>query len=321
MKKFIIRIVLPVLVLCSALFWVGELYLRSLPNDFKTKNAYLENNADKLKVMVLGASSMSMGLKPSFLDKQPAYNFAYASQSLDYDYWILSKCFERQDSLEWVLLDFQFARPWFPYNTGDDNYNKYYTIYYSYPDNRNGTFSEKYEVAVGLQGILQRIFPKNPKQALKTIDNDGYQSGYYEDLPFDKEKWEKAVLWNLEHHSVLSDEDATQRYREGVALYCHMIELCKKRNVKVALVTLPTMSMFYEKFDSCQINIVRHLADSLSSAYSNVYYWDYFKADSLFAVDDFYNPTHLNPRGAKKFTLLLNKKMIENEDPKGCSSN
>lgn len=306
MKKFTTRILLPVLVLCSALFWVGELYLRSLPNDFKTKNAFLENNAHKLKVMVLGASSMSMGIKPSLLDRQPAYNFAYASQSLDYDYWILSKCFDKLDSLEWVLLDFQCARPWFPYNTGNDNYNKYYNIYYSYSSNRNGDFSERYEVAAGLQGILQRVFPEDSKQALLTTEIDGYQNGLFDDLPYDKEKWEQAVLWNLEHHSVSFDESATCRYNDGVDFYCKMIELCQDKSINVALVTTPTKSMFYDRLGAKQLERLHHLGDSLASIYPNVYYFDYLKSDSLFVDDDFYNPTHLNPRGAKKFTVILN---------------
>lgn len=319
MKKFLFRVLLPVVIVLSALFFGGEYYIRSLPNDFKTKNQYLEDNASSLKLIVLGASSASMGIKPSYFDIQPAYNFAYASQTLDYDYWILNYSFERMDSLEWVILDMGFARPWAPQSTIAPNYNKYYQIYWGYLTENNEDISSYFEMLADGKTICHRINAKDKKLALQTTDSDGYQSGYYEDLPFDKEKWGKAVLWNIEHHSVLTDENAVQRYRDGVEFYCQMIELCKKRNIKVALVTMPTMSMFYEKFDSCQINIVRHLADSLSSVYSNAYYWDYFKADSLFSVDDFYNPTHLNPRGAKKFTLLLNRKINENENPQEMS--
>ena len=311
MKKFLFKVLLPVVIIVVSVLIGGEYYLRSLPNDFKEKRQYLENNASSLKLIVLGASSASMGIKPSYFDIQPAYNFAYASQSLNYDYWILNYSFERMDSLKWVILDMGFARPWSPKSTIVPNYNKYYQIYWGYPNAYNGDIFSYFEVLAGSSTIYHKINAKEKKLALQTIDSDGYQSGYYEESPIEKEKWEKAVLWNLEHHSVLSDEDAAQRYRDGVSYYCQIIELCNKKNVKVALVTVPTLSMFYEKFDTCQINIVRHLADSLSSVYPNVYYWDYLKADSLFTVDEMYNPTHLNSKGAKKFTSLLNEKIKE----------
>lgn len=85
-----------------------------------------------------------------------------------------------------------------------------------------------------------------------------------------------------------------------------IISQCQEKNVKVILVTPPVTSLYYNVMDNYQRETMYHVADSLSDAFDNVVYWDFMKADSLFTVDEFYNPTHLNPRGAKKFTLMLN---------------
>ena len=302
MKRFLFRVLLPVVVVLSLLFVSGEFYMRSLPNDFKTKNLYLENNAQELKIMVLGTSTVSMGIKPSYFEIQPAYNFAYASQNLEYNYWILSKCFDQMDSLKYVIMDMSFGQPW---NSGESiapKRNKFYRIYYGYPE-----LSIKLEMSSPVKELFHRIMPSNGKEAYQTIDNDGYQSGYYEDIPYDEQIWKASVEWSIDYYSkLIHNEQAMMKYKRSVDIMGKIINKCQEKNVKVVLVTPPAMSMYYDKMDNYQRETMYHVADSLSDAFDNVVYWDFMKADSLFTVDEFYNPTHLNPRGAKKFTLMLN---------------
>jgi len=302
MKKFLFRVLLPVVIVLSALFFCGEYYMRSLPNDFKTKNQYLEDNAKDIKIMVLGASTVSMGIKPCYFDLQPAYNFAYASQSLEHNYWILSKRFDQMDSLKYLFLDMSWGQPW---NSGEPigaNLDKFYNIYYDYPSE-----SLDLELLSSVQELSHRIWPINDKEAYRTIDEDGYQSKYYEDLPYEEEAWLKSVDWSLDHYSqLINGEQSASKYRNSVDYMCQIISKCKEKNVKVILVTLPAMRMYYDKLDDYQRETMYHVADSLTNAFDNVIYWDFMRADSLFTVDEFYNPTHINPRGAKKFTMMLN---------------
>lgn len=302
MRKFLLKVLLPAIIVLSVLFFLGEFYIRSLPNDFKAKNQYLEDNAKDIKIMVLGASSVSMGIKPCFFEIQPAYNFAYASQNLEYNYWILNKCFDQLDSLKYVILDMSCGMPW---NSGESiapTRNKFYKIYYKYPD-----LPLEFEVSASVQELCHRIWPSNGKEAIQTIDADGYQSGYYSDVPYDELTWISSAEWSVQHYTKkLADENADLQYESGVKCICKMIEKCKEKNVSVIMVTPPTMSMFYDNLDSKQMETIYNLVDSLKNVYDNVVYFDYFKADSLFSVDETYNPTHLNPRGAKKFTLMLN---------------
>lgn len=302
MKKFLFRVLLPTVVILSVLFFGGEFYLRSLPNDFKTKNQYLEKNARDLKIMVLGASTLSMGVKPCFFDLQPAYNFAYASQNLEYNYWILRKCFDRMDSLRFVFLDMSWGASW---NSGDQispRINKFYRLYYECPD---APF--EFEMMSSIKELYYRIRPRNGKDAYQSIDEDGYQSKYYDDVPYDGETWKRSVEWSVNYNDeLMHNELAASRYRNGVENMCNIIRKCQERNVKVILLTPPAMGMFYEQMDKDQLRIMYHVADSLTNAFDNVIYWDFMRADSLFTVDEFYNPTHLNPRGAMKLTLMLN---------------
>ena len=304
MRKFLLRVLLPVIMVLSVLFFLGEFYLRSLPNDFKAKNQYLEEHANDLKIIVLGASTVSMGIKPAYFDLQPAYNFGYVSQSYDYNLLILSKCFDQMDSLKYVILDMSWNQPWNCKNGNKDiNKNKFYRLYYGFP-----SFPIEFEMSASVKELFHRIRPSNGKEAMQTIDEDGYQSGYYEDIPYDEASWVASASWSVEQCAKrLRDEAASsKKYKKSVGYMCGIIELCRKKNVQVIMVTPPAMKMFYAYLDVKQTDILYHLADSLEHVYDNVLYLDYFKSDSLFSENELYNPTHLNPRGAKKFTLMLN---------------
>ncbi|MBR3492368.1 MAG: hypothetical protein IKH44_08735 [Bacteroidales bacterium] len=302
MKRFLFRVLFPVVVVLSALFFGGECYLRSLPNDFKTKNQFLVDNAKELKIVVLGASTVSMGIKPSCFDIQPAYNFAYASQNLEYNYWILSKCFDQMDSLKYVIMDMSSGQPW---NSGDSiapERNKFYRLYFGYP-----ILPLEFEMSASVTELYHRIRPSNGKEAIQTIDADGYQSGYYEDVPYNAESWKEFVDWTVDYYTNrIYGEKAIIKYKNSVEKMFKIISQCQEKNVKVILVTPPVTSLYYNVMDNYQLETMHDVADSLSNAFDNVVYWDFMKADSLFTVDEFYNPTHLNPRGAKKFTLMLN---------------
>ena len=303
MNKFLLRVLLPFLILISSFFFCGEFYLRSLPNDFKLKNQYLEEHADDLKVVVLGASTVSMGIKPAYFDLQPAYNFGYVSQSYDFNLLILSKCFDQMDSLKYVILDMSWNQPWNCKNGNNDiNKNKFYHLYYGFPCS-----SIEFEMLASVKELFHRISPSDRKEAMQTIDDDGYQSGYYEDIPYNEASWAASASWSVEQCAKRQrDKFAASMYKESVGYMCRIIELCRKKNVQVMMVTPPAMKMFYDNLDTKQIIILYHLADSLEHVYDNVHYMDYFRSDSLFSGDEMYNPTHLNPRGAKKFTLMLN---------------
>ena len=63
MKKFILRtflLILPLLLLLTA----AEVYLRSLPNPSRAKNAWLMAHADSVEVLILGSSHSYYGLAP-----------------------------------------------------------------------------------------------------------------------------------------------------------------------------------------------------------------------------------------------------------------
>lgn len=305
MKTFLLRILIPVIIGCLIVLGGLELFIRRLPNDFKYKNTYMEKHCSDIKLLCLGPSTISMGVKPSYFDFQPAFSCAYASQSLDYDYWIFNKFIDKMDSLQFLVLDMSPRVPWYSKNMEAEANIKRYYLYYGCPYYEK-KFENCFEISMSIKELFLRFFPKKGKDNLMTIDEDGYQSHHYDNVPYDEKKWNRSAKASINIIPCLNDKDASERYAKGVDYMVNIIKKCKEKNVKVILLSVPQMSIVYDYLPQDQLEISEGLADSLQKVYDNVYFLNYLKADSLFTTDDMFNPTHLNPRGAQKFTMILN---------------
>ena len=102
MKKFILKLVLflfPILII--SIIW--ELLLRNIPNDYKLKEEFLDNNSKNIEVLILGSSHALYGLDPEFFSEY-AFNASYVSQYLDIDFDIFSKYSDRFEKLKAIVV-------------------------------------------------------------------------------------------------------------------------------------------------------------------------------------------------------------------------
>ena len=76
-----------------------EILLDKIPNDYRYKKEYLDQNSDRIKVLFLGSSHVYFGINPTYISLN-SFNASYYSQSLDYDFEILKKY-----SNNWSQLD------------------------------------------------------------------------------------------------------------------------------------------------------------------------------------------------------------------------
>lgn len=118
MKRFLLTTGCFALLLLLALA-AGEVYVRSLPNAAKAKDAWLTRHAGQVETLILGSSHTYYGVAPELLGAH-AYNAAQVSQTLRYDNFILEHY--PMPRLKLVVLpvsdftfyeDFESGRDWF----------------------------------------------------------------------------------------------------------------------------------------------------------------------------------------------------------------
>jgi len=82
---------------------------------------------------------------------------------------------------------------------------------------------------------------------------------------------------------------------------------CLKADVFPLLVIYPVSEFYNSYFPKWKFEEVRYFLNDLSSEY-DVPYYD-FSNDQRFSISDFFDIEHLNMRGAKKFSKILDKKL------------
>lgn len=298
MKDFLLKIVLSILVLCGVLFWGGELFLRCIPNDYKTQKSYLESHAEDIKILVLGASSASRGVLPRYFDIQPSYNCAYSARSIDYDYHILEKYIHKMDSLRYVILDMNYTKLW--WKMGPDNrtatYLKYYSIYWGISLYKG--FENNYEMSTSFTDIDGLKY----KYSKSTLEYDGYQSGH--DTPYNEKKWREYGPDRIASF-MLGDSIQNNIYNENIDYIKKIVELCEDKDVRVIVVWVPVDKTISDYYDEKRLLAINVSMNQLEYQYANFTYLDLYN-DLTFTYMDMMNPDHLNRNGAIKLTKRIN---------------
>lgn len=303
MKKFLFRVLVPTIVITIVILSCVELYLRSLPNDFKLKAEYLDKHASEIKILVNGSSCSAMGVKASCFDRQPAFNSAYVNQSIYYSYLIFNKYINQMDSLRYLILDATYAGLW---GTGEaaKTYVKRYYIYYGL--HCFSGFENRYEISASIKDIYKKLIHESDQAAFTTCDEDGYQSRYFEDMPYNDEKWREYGKSHCEKdHTIIYRENAKEICLKNTEYLKQMISKCKDKKIKVVFVSTPCHPYYYEYYNSVQKRICDSTYNALCDEFDNVKWLDLTTSDE-YSIDDFINVNHLNTNGAIKFTKTLN---------------
>lgn len=299
MKKFLLKVFLPIVIVCGILFWAGELYLRSLPNDYKTQNAYMESHADSLKLLVLGSSATSRGVLPRYLDIQPSYNCAYSARSIEYDYYILEKYITKMDSLKYVVIDMNYSRLWWKIASSNRSatYIKYYQIYWGIPLYKG--FDYQYEMSTSFTDIngLRSKYQKS------NLEFDGYQAGGQAE--YDEQQWISRAKERINYFNIEDKAIEKQYFEDNIMYLRRMIELCKPRNVQVLMIWFPVDKTMTDLFDYKQVQTINEVMYKLEGDYQNFKYYNLVN-DTSFTSNDLMNVDHLNRQGASKATERIN---------------
>ncbi len=296
MKKFIIRFfifLVPILIMGVFI----EVVTRSIPNEYKYKNNYLNKFSNQIEVLVLGSSHTYYGINPDYFTLN-TFNSAHVSQTVDFDYFILNKFIEDLSSLKVVIIPISYFSLFSRLEEGLEAYRaKNYTIYYGYKDSNALNY---FEVSSGqILKKIKRIIKYSFFGIDATISKKGFGLSKLKKEPIDyfikdgkiaatrhsKGKWENVV-----------------KNKKNIE---KIIMLCQKKQIKVIFVTLPAYRSYRENIDDERLLYTTNYLNKVSKTYNNVTYYN-FLADARFVVDDYMNADHFNSNGAKKLSKIIN---------------
>lgn len=240
-----------------------------------------------VELLVTGISYANDGIAADRF-KVPAFNFAYRSQDLFCDFEIVKYLFDNYNmsTLKYMIIGMSYYS--FEYDLSKSNgawqLLRYYPYIHTLHNLINSDYYEEYNIHM-----------------LKELENNQFSNEIFK---ADADTYEL----NFEEGKNLAKMDFNKNYPvtvfENKKILAHYLKYLEDRNIKPIIVIVP-VTKYYAKH--CPIGIkekfYRNLDEILGSR--DIQVLDYF--DQLEYTDDFfYHVTHLNKRGAEKFTEKLN---------------
>lgn len=305
MKKFTTKIILlsiPILLLFIAI----ELALRCIPNDYKYKKEYLDNNSDDIETLILGNSHAYFGISPVYFTNN-TFNAGYVSQSLDYDFEILSKYHNKLKKLETVILPISYPTLYSSLRLGAESWRvKNYVIYYEMNlSNQISDFSEL--LSLKLRDNFYNLIEYYIKRNIPIYcDELGWGTSYNskDALPLLETGKSAAIRQSID----IQKEVAQKEYKNNIKILNSIIQFCNEKNVRLILITLPAFKTYRENLNSEQLNATIRTVSELASSHNNCDYYNLID-DSNFIEKDFYDADHLSEIGAKKLSEFISSKI------------
>ena len=299
MKKFLLKVVLPSVLLIVAVVATGELLLHTFPHEKLYKSRWMDRHAEEVQVLVLGSSNTNRAIIPTELGHGSGFSCAGPSQDLQNDSWILHRYVERMDSLRYVIVDMNYLTPLLSIDY-EDSYaalRNSFRIYWGNP-----SYTVKWWEWPEVSRFNWLAWYKDFIAEKDTIYVDGFMSRPNE--TYNEDDWRYYAWMTAKEHTVIDDSNAERILKTNTDVLRRMAATCQERGVKMVMVTCPVHEFFYSQMDQRQVELMHRVADSLCAEYPNVSYMD-FMTCPLFTAEDMSNANHLNRRGALRFSQMV----------------
>jgi hypothetical protein len=280
--------------------------LRQIPNVYRFKRTYLDENSDKIEVLLLGNSHSYFGLNPDCIEKR-SYNASHVSQTLDYDLEIIEKYEDRWENLKFIVLPISYFSLYDKMSETAESWRaKDYTIYYKI---RTSEYLPHYTEM--LSGQLSLKFIRLWSFYVKGIDNiacteSGWGTSYKVRNP--SLDLITAGEYAAKKHRRLDD----QNFNEMCSVLESIIVFAERNGIRLILFTPPAFESYRTNLTQDQLNRTVHAASHIAQSHSNCLYFN-FMADKSFTESDYYDADHLNEAGAKKLSLVIDS-LINSEN-------
>ena len=308
MKRFL-KYSLEVALLMFVALAAMEAAVRAVPNVYKMKNEAMERRSRSVETLVLGNSHGYYDIMPSVLDGDGCYNLAMVSQTLEYDYRLLT----RYDfsGLKRVVLVVDNSNCFdMPLDKSQEWYRcTFYRLYMGC--GRHGLLS-KYGFELSNVPAARKKVERYADTGRVMTDGLGWGEDYdtkEADNPRLSAEYSKD---RAEKHRLRSYSD----YAENKAWLLRLTRWCKTRGMELDIVSAPVWKTYREAISPRQKAL---LADAVGKALGcGASAWLDYTADTRFGAADFYDCDHLSHAGAEKFTKML--KLALDAQSKHCKS-
>lgn len=282
---------------------LGEALVRHYPNSYRYKSQWMDQHADSVQTLLLGASHIYYAVVPDSLG-QATFNLSNVSQLYEYDWFLLDHYGARLKRLRNLVLAVDDTSPFdAPMEQLPEDWYRciYYRLYMGYDKH---SLCSKYGFELSSYSTFRRKLMPAVRYAVSgqaTLDCDslGFGTAFVTPQRFDSLAMQHDSDIALERHRCKN-----WQYVQHNSQYLFKIaQWCQQRGVRLVIITTPMWHGYYDKVGRRQLDAMHDIAQQCVMRYGAVYR-DYMR-DSRFQGTDFHDGDHLSRQGAEKFTRIL----------------
>lgn len=259
------------------------------------------NSFEEVETIITGISYARAGIIENELIRK-AHNFTMYSQDLFYDYKIAKFILNRykNNKMKYAIIGLCYYS--FQYDMSLSSMKNRVILYYNilqdkhnYKDLSIEEFNEEYNIS---KGICDNI--------LKKYENGSYKFSWSN--PSLIECSTEEIIMNGKNQAQRDcNKDYPETVRENIQIFKDYLNLLKDHDIKPIVIVFPASKYYTENFSKRIEDEFHAILNKVKKEY-DFQYIDYFRSD-LFNDDEFSDVSHLNPKGAEKFTKMLNKEI------------
>lgn len=310
MKKFLLKMfcfILPLIIL----FIFAEYRLSRVENSYTFKKKNIEKQLNEIEVLNLGSSHGNYGLDSDFYSYR-GYNMANVSQSLYYDYHIFNKYCDKMKNLKVVIIPVSPFTLGFKMIDSEEYWREFfYEWFYGIPmENSSKLIDMRRFSRFALYGNKESMqYLKNPNRI--NIENDFKENGSNIKKQYNLEEYmgnisETEGKKRADFHEKIFDK---KNIEENMFYLEEIVKKCREKNIVPIIITTPTYVTYYENLNRENLKITEQKLGEIQKKYG-VEYYNYLK-DSRFVKEDFKDNDHLNPKGAEKFSKIVDMEILK----------
>ncbi|GAA4108023.1 hypothetical protein GCM10022393_03710 [Aquimarina addita] len=284
------------------LVFIGvEYFYQTTVSNYSYKHEMIKKNYDQVETLILGDSHAFFGINPDYLSTK-AFNISNISQSLYFDQLLFEKHVDSMPALRNVVITLGYYSLSQLENTKEDTWRKYF---YHQQMELDVPMISSVDIRKYSLGLTRR-FDKSLTLFQKYIENgtiidcnaDGW--GTYYNKSADEDLIVQSQVTAKRHEDFLVD------FEENLARLKSIIRYCEKINCKVFLVDMPVHPSYLNALNPVKLQKITLSCKTLTNEYPNTTYID-LRRDQRLENADLYDPDHLNHKGAKKYTKIINE--------------
>jgi len=303
-RKFVISLIsffIPVVLGYLAV----EYATRELPMSYRYISEYMETEGETIEIIAVGSSQMKNAVNPEFINRK-TLNLASGDQHHNTDYTLLKQLLPKLPNAKTVLLEVSYSHFELPHNSREFWKNSIYLNYYGINTFGRTTYFKD-----------RLIYLSNPKflsdklynYYIRDVQNFGFNrfgydtlayAGLFKDLNYNEAKISEKTRFKINKAPNL------RIFKTNTALFFEMLDYLESQGLQVLICEVP----MYKTYLPQRLPEILKRRDSIvhlaKERYGNVKLY-LQETDTLhYSVKAYWNHSHLNPRGGKKFSLALN---------------